>query len=81
MNNWEEIANDWLSRKRSLKGLEIDVINIFQVAFENTMIPNKSWFGFPKTRCSLNLLFGRVFLIGIYKRQIDILIDTDLNLN
>jgi len=78
MNNWKEITKNWLSRKRSFIGLENDVLNIFQTAFENTLVSEKSWFGFPKSRQSLSLTFGRIYLIGIFNRTIEILIDMDL---
>jgi len=45
---------------------------------ENTLLPDKSWFGFPPTKTSLSIMFGRIYLVGIFNRTIEIIVDADI---
>jgi len=79
MLNWTEIIDSWLEKNRSYQEMRDDVISLFQVALENTSIPEKSWFGFPLTKGRLSIMFGRIYLIGIFDKTIEIIVDVDLN--
>ncbi len=46
---------------------------------ENTLLPDKSWFGYPATKVSLSIMFGRIYLIGIFDRTIEIIVDADIS--
>jgi hypothetical protein len=78
MDDHKEIIRTWISKKPSLKSIEGDICDIFKVAINNTMLPEKSWFGFPTSRNSLNIIFGNVYLIGIFGDTIEIIVDADL---
>ncbi len=45
---------------------------------ENTLLPEQSWFGYPPSQTSLSILFGRVYLVGIFNRTIEIIVDEDI---
>jgi len=78
MNNWKEIIESWLAYKKSLVYLQKDIFDIFQIALENTMLPDKSWFGYPPSKSSFSILFGKVFLIGIFDKTIEIIVDANI---
>ncbi|MGJ8745916.1 HNH endonuclease [Polaribacter sp.] len=78
MRDWNKIIDEWTLRKRN-KSINPDLKNFFEKAFQNTLIPEKSWFGFPSSKNSLGLFFGRVMLVGIFQDTIEIIIDDDIS--
>jgi len=78
MPDFTEIIDQYLDKKRSFRGYRDDIISLFKVAIENTLLPDKSWFGFPPTKTSLSIMFGRIYLIGIFDRTIEIIVDADI---
>ena len=78
MQDWTNIIDDWVNTRISYRQHRDDIVSLFKIAMENTLIPGKSWFGFPPTRASLNIIFGRVYLVGIFDRKIEIIVDTDI---
>lgn len=79
MPDFIEIIDQWLDKKRSFRHRRDDIISLFKIAIENTLLPDKSWFGFPPTKASLSIMFGRIFLIGIFDRTIEIIVDADIS--
>lgn len=79
MNEWINIIDDWLTTRTSFRKHRDDIVSLFQVAIENTMLPDKSWFGFPPKKTSLNIMFGRIFLVGLFDGTIEIIVDTDIS--
>lgn len=79
MNNTINIIDQWLSKRTSFRQNRDDIVSLFNIAMENTMLPDKSWFGFPSTKVSLSIMFGRIFLIGIFDRTIEIIVDKDIS--
>jgi predicted HNH restriction endonuclease len=79
MPDFIEIIDQWLDKKRSFRDHRDDIISLFKVAIENTLLPDKSWFGFPPTKTSLSIMFGRIYLIGIFNRTIEIIVDADIS--
>lgn len=41
--NHKEIIRNWISKKPSLKLMEQDICDIFKVAIDNTMLPERIW--------------------------------------
>lgn len=78
MRDWKNIINDWTENKRD-KSINSDLKLFFEKAFQNTLIPEKSWFGFPPSKNSLGLFFGRVMLAGMFQDTIEIIIDEDIS--
>lgn len=78
MRDWNNIIDDWTENKRD-KSINADLKLFFEQAFQNTLIPEKSWFGFPPSKNSLGLFFGRVMLAGIFQDTIEIIIDEDIS--
>ncbi len=78
MSNWKKIIDEWTERKRD-KSINPDLKFFFEKAFQNTLIPEKSWFGFPSSKNSLGLFFGRVMLVGMFQDTIEIIIDDDIS--
>lgn len=79
MNNSTDIIDQWLTKRTSFQQHREDIISLFNVAMENTLLPDKSWFGFPATKVSLSIMFGRIFLVGIFDRTIEIIVDADIS--
>ena len=79
MPDFTEIIDQYLDKKRSFRDYRDDIISLFKVAIENTLLPDKSWFGFPPTKKSLSIMFGRIYLIGIFDRTIEIIVDADIS--
>lgn len=73
------IIDEWLIKKTSFREHREDIISLFKVAMENTMLPDKSLFGYPLTKTSLSIIFGRVYLVGIFNRTIEIIVDKDIS--
>ncbi len=78
MKNWKEIVTEYVSEKRSYKPYEKDLIDLFDSSFQNTMLPKESWFGFPESKSSLGLFYGRIMIAGTFKKTIEILVDADI---
>ncbi len=78
MSNSTDIIDQWLTKRTSFRQHRDDIVSLFNVAMENTLLPDKSWFGFPQTKVSLSIMFGRIFLVGIFDRTIEIIVDTDI---
>lgn len=78
MNDWKKIIDEWTKNKRD-KSLNPDLKDLFEKAFSNTLLPEKSWFGFPPSKNSLGLFFGRVMLVGMFQDTIEIIIDDDIS--
>lgn len=78
MRDWNNIIDEWTENKRD-KSINADLKLFFEQAFQNTLIPEKSWFGFPPSKNSLGLFFGRVMLAGIFQDTIEIIIDEDIS--
>lgn len=78
MNKTTEIIDQWVSKRTSFRQHRDDIVSLFSIAMENTMLPDKSWFGFPATKVSLSIMFGRIYLIGIFDRTIEIIVDKDI---
>jgi len=79
MPDFTEIIDQYLEKKRSFRDHRDDIISLFKVAIENTLLPDVSWFGFPPTKTSLSIMFGRIYLIGIFDRTIEIIVDADIS--
>jgi hypothetical protein len=79
MTDFKEIIDNYLVKKRSFRQNRDEIISLFQIALENTLLPEKSWFGFPPSRNSLGIFFGRVMLVGFFERTIEIIVDTDIS--
>lgn len=79
MSNSTEIIDQWLTKRTSFRQHRDDIVSIFKVAMENTLLPDKSWFGYPATKVSLSIMFGRIYLIGIFDRTIEIIVDADIS--
>ncbi|WP_157207534.1 HNH endonuclease [Mariniflexile maritimum] len=78
MRDWINIIDEWTENKRD-KSINSYLKNFFEKTFQNTLIPEKSWFGFPPSKNSLGLFFGRVMLVGIFQDTIEIIIDDDIS--
>lgn len=79
MNNSTDIIDQWLTKRTSFRHHRDEIVSIFKVAMENTLLPDKSWFGYPATKVSLSIMFGRIYLIGIFDRTIEIIVDADIS--
>ncbi len=78
MDDWKNIVNSWAKKKRN-ESVNLALIDFFEKAFQNTLLPEKSWFGFPPSKTSLGLFFGRVMLAGILQDTIEIIVDADIS--
>lgn len=79
MTNTTEIIDQWLIKRTSFRQHRNDIVSLFKAAMENTLLPDKSWFGYPATKVSLSIMFGRIYLIGIFDRTIEIIVDADIS--
>jgi hypothetical protein len=43
------------------------------------MIPELSHFGYPKSKSSIDVMFQRIYLIGIFDKRIEIIVDSDIS--
>lgn len=78
MRNWKDIIDEWTENKRD-KSINSDLKEFFEKALQNTLVPKKSWFGFPSSKNSLGIFFGRIMLVGIFQDTIEIIIDDDIS--
>ena len=57
--DWKKEILQWTDKKRNIKPFQSDLIDFFQMAFENTYHPEKSLFGTSSS--SVSLLTGGIF--------------------
>jgi hypothetical protein len=69
------IVDEWLTQNESLKGLRQEILDIFHHAAPKCAFPERSWFGYPPGKTALSIMFGSVYLIGIFDRKIEIIVD------
>jgi 5-methylcytosine-specific restriction endonuclease McrA len=79
MDKWKDIVKNWTGTKKSYRPFENNLLTLFEKAFENTLLPDKSWFGYPPSKNSLGLFFGRLMLVGVFQKTIEIIIDDDIS--
>lgn len=81
MYDWKTEIDKWINQKQSdYSVLRENYLLLFEKAFENTVFPDKSWFGVPPTKNSLSLSLGSIFLVGIVRdNRLWIIVDSDLS--
>ena len=81
MIDWKKEIDNWISLKvENFQTVRKDFYSLFEKAFENTVFPEKVWFGIPPSKNSLSLSLGSVFLLGsVRDGAIWILVDCDLS--
>lgn len=79
MINYNDIIDNWIGNGKNYTPYSEKIKSIFKIAFENTMIPELSHFGYPKSKSSINLMFQRLYLIGIFDKRIEIIVDSDIS--
>lgn len=79
MSEVNEIIDEYLLNRYSYKDYHEQITRLFFKAIENTQIPEKTWFGFPKSKNALSLMYGRIFLLGIFNHTIEIIVDSDIS--
>ena len=80
MKDWTEIIDIWINKRISFRQYRDDIVLLFKIALENTLLPEKSWFGFPSSMSSLSIIFGHIYLVGItLDRKIWMVIDADID--
>lgn len=62
IKDYKKIILDWTSNKRSLKGIEQDLIKFFENGFKNTGIPNSVYFGGNDT--AISFIIGGIYLMA-----------------
>lgn len=78
MNSWDETIHKWLEYFPSYKTKEKEIFEIFKLAINNAPFPKQSWFGIPPSKRSISVLFGRIYLIGLFDKAIELLVDENL---
>lgn len=79
MKLWSIIIDEWINKHVSYREYRNEITDLFRLAMMNTMLPERSWFGYPPSMNSLNIIFGQIYLIGIFDRTIEIVVDEDLS--
>lgn len=79
MIDYKNVIDNWIGIGKSYKSYSEKIKSIFEIAFENTMIPESAYFGYPKSKSSINLMFQRIYLIGIFDKRIEIIVDSDIS--
>ena len=79
MIDYKEIVDNFIGIGKTYKPYSKEIKSIFETAFKNTMIPELSHFGYPKSKSSINLMFQRIYLIGIFDKRIEIIVDSDIS--
>lgn len=79
MIDYNNIIDNWIGVGKIYKPYSEKIKSIFEVAFENTTIPESAYFGYPKSKSSINLMFQRIYLIGVFDKRIEIIVDSDIS--
>ena len=73
---WSNIIEKWVERNSLYSKYKNDIKTIFKKSFDNTKVPYQTYFG---GNSSLNLMYKSIYLIGISKGKISMLVDTDIS--
>lgn len=79
MIDWKEIVNIWIKKKSSLTGFNQEFCNLFEKAFQNTVNPNKCWFGMPKSLASFGITRNIHMVVNHRPNIISIILDRNLS--
>jgi hypothetical protein len=71
----ESIIKEWLTYNKYSDNLHQGIISVFLRAARKCAFPERSWFGYPPSKNALSIMYGRVYLIGIFDRTIEIMVD------
>jgi hypothetical protein len=66
--DWKNEIELWTEKKRTIKPFQKELIDFFQLAFENTYFPDKSLFG--TNNYSISLLTGGIFFAAYTKEGV-----------
>jgi putative restriction endonuclease len=74
---WQTAIEEWVKSKRKIPNeLTQEYIRLFELAFQNTLISEKAWFGVHQS--SASLVVGQIYLLGVTTDGIWLLLDRKL---
>lgn len=79
MIDWKEIVNIWIKKKPSLTGMNQEFFDLFEKAFQNTVNPNRCWFGMPKSLASFGITRNIHMVVNHRPNIISIILDRNLS--
>jgi|GEM_PF-5077072 5-methylcytosine-specific restriction endonuclease McrA len=69
----------WLGPRRINTPLHQELLFLFERAFPNVTVPDRSYFGPPlKDKNGLGVVFGGIWLVGYYEGALEMIVDEDL---
>lgn len=79
MIDWKEIVDSWIKKKSSLAGMNQEFYDLFERAFQNTVNPNRCWFGMPKSLASFGITRNIHMVVNHRPNIISIILDRNLS--